>query len=670
MITKSVKPIGRDSFVKVLLALTEPSRNHAALSYYYTDHIDLIATVLEMLASVADRLPDAFDELHEKVEKCRTEMEFATNFLKHSFKHSLKQSDSKGNAYQCATFAVGGLCDHEHNFEQNSPLKRALTAYTFIHDLGDTLLYISTPDPTIFLGEKKSIVRLAEHVKNEILHYAKHLVRDFWQSKSIAEIKDSLEPGEGMVVMDHKQKILATRQNEAQCDYYGKRGMSMLGAMLVVRVMNIKGESEFLYHFIDVVMKNVTSQKAVNLYPGIECILHEVKTTHNVSSVYIVSDNAGAFSAFAHIPFVHSLNQQPNKYPFTKMWLFSEAQCGKSMLDTHFSFVNIQLKRALLNNVNYTNEVGLYEALTFDGGIKGSCVFLVTELDSAEKVFHQCLLISKQSGFLKGIRSIHTFDFSNTTEITVHHQTGLSPVLTVNVTGWSTFEVTSHVDVDKVGRSADARPLRVRPKKKNAETSIGDDQTFGRVLHESIQTTMLHLNSTSATSQAQDTHQPQELESNSNPFISHHWAAKTSRTWVKADEYIKAILKQRFDSGVTNKKNRVTAEVATQELKNGLLKKVWDKRCMYTVGKVKSIYSTLINKQKKEAQNNETQQPNTHTTPLPINTVTIEQPSNQQAIEEDIELSMDEDEQTDLETTAMLNTLEYIELNVDDVTNV
>ena len=680
MVSQNHVPLGQKNFFKVLQALTEPTRQNAALSYFYVEHIDLIAELEEMLCSIKSRLPvDASATVQSSIKACETEIHHATNFLKYNYKHELKKATP--NAFLCATFAVGGECDHQHVFDDTCPFQRTLNTFKSIHNLGVVLKDMQTDTTRITLEEIESILRVAEHTKHEILHYSKHIVRDWWQSTSIASVKTALSLGEGMVIIDHKQKVMPSRQNEAQTDYFGKRGMSVLGALLIVKRANRNGDIEYQHNFIDVVMKNVTSQRAVDLLPGIECILQEVKQTHNVNTVFIVSDNAGAFSSFSHIPFVYALNQQ-QRFAKVSQWLYSEPQCGKSMLDTHFAFMNIQLKRALLNNVSYMDQLGLFEALIFDGGIRGTTVFLATVLDTAETVHERCKdLISKQKGFSTGIRSIHALDFTNATEITAHHQTGLHPTHRAASIDWpKSFDATLMVEEGGIGRSADQRHLTTKqstPKSNDdadADTTPENQpRTFPRALETAIKTSTVHLSSNSRPPPPPPQDPNDSQNTNSSSFIFKHWASKASRTWVKGDADIKSILQKYFEAGVKDIKNRVTAEVATRELKNGPLQYLWDKRCMYTVAKVKSVYNTLNAKQKKLAdiadKNANSSASTAAPTPAPNTAVALLSSNNEPINDEQDDMYTDEQEDTNLQID-MLHAISVVQQNTEDVVSV
>jgi hypothetical protein len=597
---KQLTPMGRDLFYRVLNALTMTGVSNAALSYYYVNHIDLVAELREMMASIAERVSEHTAALRTAIEDLGLKLKFATYYLKYSLQYEMVESGTDG--WLCATFALGGVCDHTHTFDDKAPLSQVLTIDTSIHELAKTLRGIpSSQRENVTEDEIESIDRMAELTHKEFFHYAKHLVRDWWQSKYINEKKLALGANEAMLIIDHKQKILPKRQNEAQSEYFGKAGMSLCGAMLIFK--NDAGEFEHLFY--DVIMKNVNSQRAEDLLPVLEVVLREIKKSTNITHVSLVSDNASAFTSYGHIPFVYAVNCSDD-FCSIKRWIFNEPQCGKSMLDTHFAFVNIQLKRALLDEKDYTNQIELYEALSHDGGIRGTTVLLVSELVIVTNVAQSCSQLIKKVKLDIGVRSAHEFDFTTPGKITIHHQAGLTPKGTINLTtsNWpKTFDNTG--TLEQISRSADRRPIKTKKKDDNKEYVPGETgdtpNTFANALRNAVRE---HLPSIGTSTVA-----PIDTSQGANPtesdafiithaFMTQHYAKKANKDWIKLDKSIQEKLQALFNQGVGihGKKNRVSAEVATRLLKMGALKDTWDQRYMCSVTKVKSLYS-LLNKQ-------------------------------------------------------------------------
>ena len=95
------------------------------------------------------------------------------------------------------------------------------------------------------------------------------------------------DPKKVLIVMDHKQKILQMKYREGQVEYYGKKGMSMLGTMIVqwltktikVKEDGVEVQKEvgvFQYKFVDYISKGMLvriilklllrSRKSLNRY--------------------------------------------------------------------------------------------------------------------------------------------------------------------------------------------------------------------------------------------------------------------------------------------------------------------------------------------------------------------------------------------------------------------
>ena len=68
-----------------------------------------------------------------------------------------------------------------------------------------------------------------------------------------------------LIILDHKQKILSMKYREGQVEYYGKKGMSLLGSMIVECVDQDDDGVGFKYTFVDYVIKGYTGQDNVQV---------------------------------------------------------------------------------------------------------------------------------------------------------------------------------------------------------------------------------------------------------------------------------------------------------------------------------------------------------------------------------------------------------------------
>lgn len=80
-------------------------------------------------------------------------------------------------------------------------------------------------------------------------------------------------------------------------------------------------------------------------------LLQHIHTTYpEIKTVTLQSDCAPAFHGYGHIVYLNRLNQvlgQLDKLFIVDKWFSTEAGYGKSRLDAHFTFVNVQLRNAL-----------------------------------------------------------------------------------------------------------------------------------------------------------------------------------------------------------------------------------------------------------------------------------------------------------------------------------
>ena len=79
---------------------------------------------------------------------------------------------------------------------------------------------------------------------------------------------------------------------EAQKEYFGKAGISLLGVMLVRKV-----ETSFKYYFYDIVVDNHV-QDTFQVMSALEAVLPLIGRDHpTLKKAFIISDNASVFSS-------------------------------------------------------------------------------------------------------------------------------------------------------------------------------------------------------------------------------------------------------------------------------------------------------------------------------------------------------------------------------------
>ena len=211
-----------------------------------------------------------------------------------------------------------------------------------------------------------------------VAYYMAHRLRARVQFHAIRNIKQKLrnDPSKVLIVMDHKQKILQMKYREGQVEYYGKKGMSMLGTMIVQWSSEKKG---FVYRFENYAFKGYAGQDNVQVAAAIQQTVKEVKTNYpEIREIIFQSDNATCFASQELIPFIYHLNAKSRTTgaPIISKWIFTEAQTGRGRLDTHFSYINLVLKAFVEDGNDVVLEDHILEALSFRGGIAGTAVLL------------------------------------------------------------------------------------------------------------------------------------------------------------------------------------------------------------------------------------------------------------------------------------------------------
>lgn len=77
--------------------------------------------------------------------------------------------------------------------------------------------------------------------------YVGHLLRMKHQADYHKFVLDNLQPGEAVVIVDYKMKLeLGVRSREAQRDWYGKRGISLHGLLVIAQVSEDKKVTEVI----------------------------------------------------------------------------------------------------------------------------------------------------------------------------------------------------------------------------------------------------------------------------------------------------------------------------------------------------------------------------------------------------------------------------------------
>ena len=128
-------------------------------------------------------------------------------------------------------------------------------------------------------------------------HYMAHRLRAKVQFHSIELVKQWIKADPEkhiLIVMDHKQKVQNMKYREGQVEYYGKKGMSVLGTMVVQWLTkDDSNEMGFQYSFVDYIIAFYSGQDNVQVCAILQLICSSVqKKFPNVKEICIQSDNS------------------------------------------------------------------------------------------------------------------------------------------------------------------------------------------------------------------------------------------------------------------------------------------------------------------------------------------------------------------------------------------
>lgn len=139
------------------------------------------------------------------------------------------------------------------------------------------------------------------------------------------------------LVSDHKKKILPTFFRECQTQFFGKRGHSLLGVWAIYQGCT---------SFYDIVSSGYSAQDALQTQAAISIVRDFVcKDFPSVKRIVLQSDNASGYSSAEDIRSIYQMNQSSSNLPIVEHWINTEAQKGKTILDTRFSFVGKQFQK-------------------------------------------------------------------------------------------------------------------------------------------------------------------------------------------------------------------------------------------------------------------------------------------------------------------------------------
>ena len=157
--------------------------------------------------------------------------------------------------------------------------------------------------------DRKELQYDLENAVESIIEWIRHLIRGVCQDNEKRRIIDNLTSESAFAIFDWGQKILPTKHREAQSEYFGKRGLSVLVASFVLRSQSIDAHraaenvdsmpsAEHYQTSSYIVALTTANQNDLDTLSGTELIVNKFKNDFpHVTRMFKRSDNAGNFSS-------------------------------------------------------------------------------------------------------------------------------------------------------------------------------------------------------------------------------------------------------------------------------------------------------------------------------------------------------------------------------------
>lgn len=148
--------------------------------------------------------------------------------------------------------------------------------------------------------------------------------------------------------------------------------------MIVIPVKEKKQRKKQQF-FVDLVMSENT-QDTWCVQSGLFALIQFLKTkAPHINKIILQSDNASSFNTRFHVEFIfqmNAINWKCSKKIKIARWVFPEPQCGKSMLDAHFSFVMLSINQYVDSGHDLLTPCDIHTALS-SKAIKATSTILV-----------------------------------------------------------------------------------------------------------------------------------------------------------------------------------------------------------------------------------------------------------------------------------------------------
>ena len=205
--------------------------------------------------------------------------------------YALHCSDKSNIATHCISFALFDQNDKdfqpEHDHEHNEICNDCMLLLTTLKKfrLYSGLLHNSENKDEVLYDVEQAILF--------ILSWMKHILRGVKQEKAKAFAVQNISEHTGFWLSDWAQKILPSKYRENQCEYFGKKGMSLNVDVLFTHSNDLMKHTYFTA--LTTCDQDVSETLCVS-----DHVLKQVRADFpNITSLYQKSDNAGCYAGNA-----------------------------------------------------------------------------------------------------------------------------------------------------------------------------------------------------------------------------------------------------------------------------------------------------------------------------------------------------------------------------------
>ena len=195
-------------------------------------------------------------------------------------------------------------------------------------------------------------------VKNLNTYY-KHIIRAEHEKSTLDKVLENMELCDCVIVTDWKMKLLMMLYRESMVEFFAKRGIPWLGAMIirkltetevsdaVARTKKVEFHSNYHVQFYDGLCDDSKENgfAAISHLEGVMSKYKSESKNAHVTKCSILSDGAGCFAGSEFCIGLSKIGDWTG-IKVTNHFI-SEAGCGKTSLDGHFAYARSHLIRTV-----------------------------------------------------------------------------------------------------------------------------------------------------------------------------------------------------------------------------------------------------------------------------------------------------------------------------------